>query len=166
MPSYVNLGNDMMVADLTLGARLADKHISIKEDEKNDFELKRTNLRAVDQSPAPGALLAAGSKVIVFFEDSDDFSPDIFDGAHSGYTGMKASEIIAKVNENDEVKKIVKAGKDYEDLTSAERSTMNKFFAEELGLEIDSTDKTRNSKAAYDALMASYRVIEGKVRRL
>ncbi len=160
MPSYVNIGNDIRIADAGHGYFITDKHITIKEDQRDKFEFKPTNLRAVDQSPLPGTLLAKGSKVTVYFEDMDGFSPGIFDGSHSGYTGIMAKDVVSKVNADDDVKKIVKAGKDYEDLDKEEKQIMDAFFIEELKLEIDQTDKTKNSEAAYDALVASYSVIK------
>ncbi len=167
MPAFVNTGSTRVrVADYGNRYVITEAHASIRDDLRDDFEFKPTNLRAVDQSPEPGTLLASGSTVIVYFEDQDGFSPDIYDGSHSGYSGMKAKDIIEKVNGNAEVKKIVKAGKEYEELTTAEKITMDKFFSEELGLEIDKTDRTKNSKAAYDALIAAYVVIEGPTRGL
>jgi hypothetical protein len=132
------------------------KSVPIKETAKEDFIYQPTRLKAVDQKPAPGTLIATGSKVIVYFEDTDSMSIDIYEGAHAGYTGRTAKEVVDKVKADEGVKKIIEKTEKSEDLTAEEEVIMVNFFVEDLGLEMNESDPTRNKKAAYDVIVAAY----------
>lgn len=129
---------------------------SIKDTVKEDFIVQPTSLKAVGQKPTAGTLIATGSKVVVYFEDTNSMSIDIIEGAHAGYTGKSAKEVVDLAEANEAVNKILADKETKEDLTPEEEVTMNTFFMHTLGLEIDTNDPTKNTKAAYDALSAVY----------
>jgi len=85
---------------------------------------------------------------------------DIFEGAHSGYTGKTAKEVVDEALSNEAVKKIIDSKESRADLTPEEEVTMHNFFVEILGLEMDESDPTKSEKAAYDVLAASYVLIK------
>ena len=155
MPSFVELKTtrDKILTDVQY---TLPKAVSLKETIKDHFVYQPTPLKAVGQEPTPGTLLTVGSKVVVYFEDTDDLSLDIFEGAHSGYTGRKANEVIEKVQSNNAVRKIIESREKSEDLTPEETVIMKTFFIDTLGLEMDENISTKNSKAAYDVIVASY----------
>lgn len=132
------------------------KSVSIKDTVKDDFIYQPTRLKAVDQKPAAGTLVATGSKVIVYFENVDQMGIDMFEGAHTGYTGKTAKEVVDQAIADQSVKKIIESKESSTDLTPEEEVIMVNFFVEKLGLQIDESDSTRNKKAAYDVLAASY----------
>jgi hypothetical protein len=132
------------------------KSVPIKETVKDDFIFQPTRLKAVDQKPAAGTLIATGSKVIVYFENVDEMGIDMFEGAHAGYTGKTAKDVVDQAIADVSVKKIIESKENSADLSPEEKVIMVNFFAEKLGLQIDESDSTRNTKAAYDVLAASY----------
>lgn len=132
------------------------KSVPIKDTVKDDFIFQPTRLKAVDQKPAAGTLVATGSKVIVYFENVDEMGIDMFEGAHAGYTGKTAKEVVDQAIADVSVKKIIESKESSADLTPEEEVVMVNFFVEKLGLQIDESDTTRNKKAAYDVLAASY----------
>lgn len=134
--------------------------IPIKESAKDDFVVQATRLKAVDQNPAAGTLIATGSKVVVYFENVDEMGIDIFEGAHSGYTGKTAKEIVNEAEADEAVRKIIDSKELSVDLTPEEEVTMHNFFVEKLGLEIDESDPAKSEKAAYDVLAASYKLMQ------
>ena len=148
--------------ELEKGALLYDtryslaKSVSIKDTIKDQFIYQPTRLKAVDQKPAPGTLIATGSKVIVYFENVDQMGMDIFEGAHAGYSGKSAKEIVDQARSNEAVKKIIESKEYSVELTPEEEVTMLNFFVENLGFEMDESDSSKNKKAAYDVLAASY----------
>ncbi len=143
------------LAEYAAGAR----SIGIKEAAKKDYGYQPTKYKAVDQNPTAGTIVATGSKIIVYFEDTDDMHIDILEGAHAGYTGKKASDIIEIVKNNEAVEKIVNTKEKSEDLTPEEEVIMVNFFIEALGLEMDENDAAKNNKAAYDVMAASYALL-------
>ncbi len=153
-----------MASNLEINKRMAlydtqyalKKSVPIKETVKDKYVYQPTSYRAVEQNPAAGTLVAPGTKVIVYFEDIYVMPIDIYEGAHVGYAGMKASEVIDKVKTNDAVKKIIEKTEKSVDLTPEEKTIMGTFFVEDLGLEINESDSTRNNKAAYDVIVAAY----------
>lgn len=134
--------------------------IPIKDTVKDDFVVQVTRVKAVSQNPEAGTLIATGSKVIVYFEDVDQMGMDIFEGAHSGYTGKTAKEIVDEALADETVKKIIDSRELSVDLTPEEEVTMHNFFVEKLGLEIDESDPAKSEKAAYDVLAASYALMK------
>lgn len=162
MPSFVTINNDA-ISGLDKSGLSAVKvnRYPIKDNLKDGYEFKPTTLKAVDQTPLPGTLVAPGTKVVVFFEDTDGLTIDIFEGVHAGYSGMKATDAVSKANDNDAVKIILESGKESKDLTVAEQEVMTTFFVETIGLEIDESDLTKNTQSAYDGMVVSYGLIKG-----
>ncbi len=161
MASYIEKNNALSLGESLYSVRYTlAKSVPIKDTVKDDFVYKPTRLKAVDQKPAAGTLLTVGSKVIVYFEDTDGMSIDIYEGAHVGYAGRKASEVIEKVKSNEAVKKIIETKEKSEDLTPEEEVVMGTFFTESLGLEIDASNPSKNQKAAYDVIVASYALMQ------
>lgn len=157
MPSFVEMDNNISISRTLYDDKYAlAKRVPIKDIAKEDYVYQPTKLKAVDQNPPAGTLIATGSKVIVYFEDTDAMHIDIYEGAHVGYADMKASDVIDKVKSNDTVKKIVEATEKSEDLTPEEEVIMVNFFVEALGLEMDESNPAKNNKAAYDVIVASY----------
>ncbi len=136
------------------------RSVPIKDTVKEDFVYQPIRLKAVGQKPTAGTLIATGSKVVVYFENVDEMGMDIFEGAHSGYTGKTAKEIIDEAQSDEAVKKIIDSRELSVDLTPEEEVTMRNFFVEKLGLEIDESDPTKSEKAAYDVLAASYALMK------
>ena len=132
------------------------RYVPIKDSVRDDFVFKPTTFRAVEQNPKAGTLVSPGTKVIVYFEDTDLMSMDIYEGAHVGYAEKTAKEVVDKVKTNDTVKKIIEKTEKSVDLTPEEKVIMGTFFVEDLGLEINDSDPTKNSKAAYDVIVAAY----------
>ena len=132
------------------------RYVPIKESVRDDFVFKRTTFRAVEQNPKAGTLVSPGTKVIVYFEDTDKMTMDIYEGAHAGYANKTAKEVIEKVIENAAVKQIIEKTEKSVDLTLEEDRIMGRFFAEGLGLEINERDPTKNKKSAYDVIVAAY----------
>lgn len=132
------------------------RSVPIKDTVKDDFVYQPTQLKAVGQKPTAGTLIATGSKVIVYFENVDEMGLDIFEGAHTGYTGKTAKEVVGEALADEAVKKIIDSKESSEDLTPEEEVTMLNFFVQKLGLEMDESDATKTKKAAYDVLAASY----------
>lgn len=161
MPSFVTINNDAIsgLDNFGLSAVKVNRY-RIKDNLKDEYEFKPTTLKAVDQTPLPGTLVAPGTKVVVLFEDTDGLTIDIFEGVHAGYAGMKATDVVFKANGNDAVKIILEAGKDSKDLTVAEQEVMTTFFVETIGLEIDESDLTQNTQSAYDGMVVSYGLIK------
>jgi hypothetical protein len=132
------------------------RSVPIKETVRDDYVYQPTPFRAVEQKPVAGTLVTPGTKVIVYFEDTDLMQMDIYEGAHVGYAEKTAKEVVDLVKTNDAVKKIVEKTEKSIDLTSEEEVIMGAFFVEELGLEINENDPTKNNKAAYDVIVAAY----------
>ncbi len=163
MPSFVLADTDYRMAEPanTILGRSSEKYLNvhISEVAKDDYEIKPVTLKAVDQKPAPGNLLAPGSKVIVFFEDTDSMMIDIFAEGHAGYAGKTAKDVVNMARDNEAVKKIIEAEKESGDLTADEKVTMGNFFMENVGLEIDEAVSTKNMESAYTVLLASYKLL-------
>ncbi|MFN2354435.1 MAG: hypothetical protein ABR512_07920 [Desulfopila sp.] len=130
--------------------------VPIKEVVKTDYVYKPTKLRAVEQVPVAGTLVTPGTEIIVYFEDTDLMPMDIYEGAHVGYAGKTAKEVIDIVKNNDAVKKIIEKKEKSVDLTLEDEVIMGTFFAEGLGLEMNEGDPTKSKKAAYDVIVAAY----------
>lgn len=132
------------------------RYVPIKDSVRDDFVFKPTTFRAVEQNPKAGTLVSPGTKVIVYFEDTDLMSMDIYEGAHAGYAEKSAKEVVDKIKTNNAVKTIIEKKEKSIDLTPEEKVIMGTFFVEELELEINESDPTKNSKAAYDVIVAAY----------
>ena len=132
------------------------RSVPIKDTVKDDYVFKPTTFKAVEQKPKAGTLVSPGTTIIVYFEDTDLMSMDIYEGAHVGYAEKTAKEVVDKVKINDAVKKIIEKKEKSVDLTPEEETIMGTFFVEDLGLEINESDPTKNSKAAYDVIVAAY----------
>ena len=132
------------------------RSVPIKETVKDQFFKQATPYRAVEQNPVAGTLVLPGTTIIVYFEDTIVMPMDIYEGAHVGYAEKTAKEVVDLVKTNDAVKKIVEKTEKSIDLTPEEEVIMGTFFVEELGLEINESDPTKNNKAAYDVIVAAY----------
>lgn len=132
------------------------RSVPIKETVRDDYVYQPTTIRAVEQVPVAGTLVTPGTKVIVYFEDTDLMPMDIYEGAHVGYAEKTAKEVVDKVKNNDAVKEIIEKTEKSVDLTPEEEVIMGTFFVEDLGLEINESDPTKNRKAAYDVIVAAY----------
>ncbi|TKB24672.1 hypothetical protein FCL47_17730 [Desulfopila sp. IMCC35006] len=156
MPSFLEL-NKNLFSDVQY---TYSRSVPIKDIIKDDFVFQPVTLRAVEQNPKAGTLVSPGTKIIVYFEDVDLMPMDIYEGAHVGYAGKSAKEIVDKVKSNDAVKKIIEKTEKSVDLTPEEQVIMGAFFAENLGLEINDNDPTKSKKAAYDVIVAAYDVMK------
>lgn len=152
MPSFLEFDKS-----LALGAKYDfSRSVPLKIAVRDDFVYQPVKLKAVEQNPKAGTLVSPGTKIIVYFEDTDVMTMDIYEGAHVGYVNKTAKEVIDKVKSNDAVKKIIEKTEKSVDLTPEEDVIMGKFFVEGLGLEINESDPTKNKKAAYDVIVAAY----------
>ncbi len=156
MPSFFELDKSIALD----GKYDLSRHVPLKITVRDDYVYKPVKLKAVEQNPRAGTLVSPGTKIIVYFEDTDLMTMDIYEGAHAGYVNKTAKEVIDKVKNNDAVKNIIEKKEKSVDLTPEEEVIMGTFFVESLGLEINESDPTKNKKAAYDVIVAAYDLIK------